>query len=676
MPHPSSQQQQPFFEGLEGRALLSWGTQGHLIGQDLVAQQFPQLTGAGESVAVIDSGIDYNHPVLGGGWGNKVIAGWDFGSNDSDPMSSSYAHGTGVAGMIGANGYDYGGAHYQGIAPGAKLIALRETNTNGVVAALKWVIANKTKYNIVSLNFTDFGGGNRDTAASIKSSLNTLSAMGVYASSPSGNGGSASGANGYGIEAVVGSVNKGDGISGFTNRGPGLDFLAPGEKVTVPYYDVGSHKHIYVDVADGTSWSAPQIAGAAAILRQIDPGFSNGEITSILKDSAVYKYDSKSHLSYARLNLYGAVRLAYQRAGKSVPPPISNPAPTPAPVTPQAPGGVVASTPTTIGTNTTVLQVEDFDSGAEGAAYHDTDKVNTGGNNYRPGTGVDVISINDQNSTRAVGIVKAGEWLKYTVNVQATGAYNLEFRVAGLGSGGQFHLEVDGRNVTGTLNVPDTKNWNAYGSVLKTGVGLASGKHTLRLVFDRNGKTGYVGNFNLIRITKTGAPTSALTGPSSSAFKTFNLAAGTTATIQAEDFDNGANGVAYRDTTANNEGKQYRTNVGVDIEKSTDSGGGYDVGYLKQGEWLDYTVNVTKAGTFNFDARVASPYSGATFHVEIDGKNVTGSIAFTNTGNFQKWTTLRKTGIKIAAGKHTVRVVVDSSAGHRYAGNLNWFKFS
>src|SRR5207253_9267243 len=123
MPHPSCQKQ-PFFEGLEGRALLSWGTQGHLIGQDLVAQQFPQLTGAGESIAVIDSGIDYNHPVLGGGWGNKVIAGWDFGSNDSDPMSSSYPHGPGVAGMIGADGYDYRRQHLQGIAPGAKPIAL------------------------------------------------------------------------------------------------------------------------------------------------------------------------------------------------------------------------------------------------------------------------------------------------------------------------------------------------------------------------------------------------------------------------------------------------------------------------------------------------------------------------------------------------------------------------
>ena len=144
----------------------------------------------------------------------------------------------------------------------------------------------------------------------------------------------------------------------------------------------------------------------------------------------------------------------------------------------------------------------------------------------------------------------------------------------------------------------------------------------------------------------------------------------------ADAFTEKRSGVAYRDTTANNEGKQYRTNVGVDIEKSADSGGGYDVGYLKQGEWLDYTVNVTKAGTFNFYARVASPYSGAAFHVEIDGKNVTGSIAFTNTGNFQKWSTLRKTGIKIAAGKHIVRVVVDSSAGHKYAGNLNWFKFS
>jgi hypothetical protein len=290
-----------------------------LIGQDLVAQQFPQLTGAGETVVMIDSGIDYNHPSLGGGWGKKVIAGWDFASNDSNPMSDTYAHGTGTAGMVASDPYDYKGYHYQGIAPGAKLIALREGNSNQVAAALKWVIANKSKYNIVAVNFTDFGGFNKDAGLSIKASIGTLDSMNVFVSRPSGNSGTTSGVANYYDEAVVGSVNKSDGISSFTNRGPGLDFLAPAEKITLPYYDVGAKKHIYVDVADGTSWSAPQIAGAAAILRQINPNFTNGQISSILSTSAVQKYDSASRRSYPRLNLYGAVKLAYQQAGKAVP---------------------------------------------------------------------------------------------------------------------------------------------------------------------------------------------------------------------------------------------------------------------------------------------------------------------------------------------------------------------
>jgi subtilisin len=225
--------------------------------------------------------------------------------------------------MVAASGYDYRGGHFQGIAPGVNLIGLRQNNQTGLANALKWVIANKAKYNIVAVNMTDYGGGgNKTTGNSIKASLNTLTAMNVYVTSPSGNGGSKYAAGSFGAgDVVVGSVNKGGGVSGFTQRGPSLNFLAPGEKVTVPYYDTGSKKHIYVDVADGTSWAAPQIAGAAALIRQVNPGFNNGQVTSILSDSAVQQYDSASKRSYPRLNLYNALKLAFQRAGKPAPAP-------------------------------------------------------------------------------------------------------------------------------------------------------------------------------------------------------------------------------------------------------------------------------------------------------------------------------------------------------------------
>src|SRR5258708_6603144 len=82
-------------EGLERRELLSgepWAPAAKLIGQDLAVAHYPKLTGAGEAVAVIDSGVDYKHPSLGGGFGagKKVEAGWDFISNDADPMSDTF----------------------------------------------------------------------------------------------------------------------------------------------------------------------------------------------------------------------------------------------------------------------------------------------------------------------------------------------------------------------------------------------------------------------------------------------------------------------------------------------------------------------------------------------------------------------------------------------------------
>ena len=350
--------------------------------------------------------------------------------------------------------------------------------------------------------------------------------------------------------------------------------------------------------------------------------------------------------------------------------------PKPAPK-PRSPGGVTTSTAITIGANT-VIQVEDFKSGGEGVAYHDTDAKNIGGNNYRPGTGVDIVGVNDQSSTRSVGVTKAGEWLKYDVKVTTAGTYNIEFRVASKGAGGQFHLEVDGKNVTGTMNVKNTNNWKAYASLVKTGVNLSAGNHTLRLVFDKIGAGGGTGDFNLMRFVKTGVPAKTPTAAKpavSSRFKVVNLAAGTATTVQAENFDLGANGVAYKDMSGVNEGGQYRK-TSVDIQKTLDAGGGYDLSSVKAGEWLNYSVNVTKAGTFNIDTRVATSFSGGSFHLEIDGKNVTGSLKFTNTGGFEKWATVRKAGVKIAAGKHTIKLVIDSSGGHKVAANINWIKFS
>jgi carbohydrate binding protein with CBM6 domain/phospholipase D-like protein len=145
-------------------------------------------------------------------------------------------------------------------------------------------------------------------------------------------------------------------------------------------------------------------------------------------------------------------------------------------------------------------------------------------------------------------------------------------------------------------------------------------------------------------------------------------------TIQAEDFENGKN-VGYFDTTPGNSGGQYRPNDDVDIEGTTDTGGGFNVGWMSSNEWLKYTVNVASAGTYTLQARVACNGTGGTFHVEVNGANVSGPISVPNTGGWQTWTTLSST-VTLAAGQQSMRVVLDSpGAGGGAVGNLNWISF-
>jgi hypothetical protein len=145
-------------------------------------------------------------------------------------------------------------------------------------------------------------------------------------------------------------------------------------------------------------------------------------------------------------------------------------------------------------------------------------------------------------------------------------------------------------------------------------------------------------------------------------------------TIQAENFDEGGSGVAYVDTSTANQGGKYRTTDSVDIETTTDVGGGYDVGYMSPGEWLKYTVNVTTADTYDMEFRIASSGGGGTFHLEIDGVNVTGPVSVPNTGGWQSWTTVKKTGVNLNAGSQVWRFVADSAGATGAFANLNYIR--
>ena len=143
-------------------------------------------------------------------------------------------------------------------------------------------------------------------------------------------------------------------------------------------------------------------------------------------------------------------------------------------------------------------------------------------------------------------------------------------------------------------------------------------------------------------------------------------------TVQFENYDAGGADIAYYDTTATNQGGKYRTNA-VDIKASTDTGGGYLVGYTTAGEWLNYTVSVATAGTYAIDVRLASAGVGGTFHLEVNGVNKTGAIAVPDTGSWSTWKTVTKTGVTLAAGTQVIKVVMDTIGPSGSVANFNWF---
>ncbi len=284
------------------------------------------------------------------------------------------------------------------------------------------------------------------------------------------------------------------------------------------------------------------------------------------------------------------------------------------------------------------IEAEDFDNGVQDESYRDDDSGNNGGD-YRS-TNVDIEGASEGGYN--VGWIGAGEWLEYAVNI-AAGTYDIDARVAGYG--GTFHIEFDGSDRTGTFTVPNMGNWQAWTTVRKSAVSLPGGMVTMRVYFDSPG-------FNLNYLNFISRSSSSQT-----AYRAFSVPG----RIQAEDFDNGGAGVAFYDADAGNNGGAYRS-TNVDLEACAE--GGTNVGWIADGEWLEYTVNVP-AGTYAVDARVAG-YGGA-LRVEFNGANLTGTMNLPNTGNWQAWTTVRRSGVSLAAGTYVMRVFVE-----RGGFNLNY----
>ena len=247
------------------------------------------ITGRGESICVIDSGIDYTHPNLGGctnntflaGTCSKVIAGYDFVNNDNDPIDDQ-GHGTHVAGIVASTNETY-----RGVAPDATLVAIKVCdNTSGgncadsdIISGIDWCVNNASKYNISVISMS-LGGGlfstycdDQSSESAFKTSIDNAVSRNMLVVVAAGNSGSTTAIASPACirnSTAVGSVTKVDVISSFSNRNNITDLFAPGSSIksTVPRSGCVNCDPSGFLTLSGTSMATPHVSGAFALLRQ------------------------------------------------------------------------------------------------------------------------------------------------------------------------------------------------------------------------------------------------------------------------------------------------------------------------------------------------------------------------------------------------------------------------
>ncbi len=290
-----------------------------------LAQQYG-LDGTGQTIAVIDTGIAFDHVALGGGFGegHRVVGGYDFAEDDANPYDDGPTgfHGTSVAGIIGSTDLEY-----MGLAPGADLVALRVFDDAGrnelewVEQALQWVHDNQFSFEnpITTVNLSLGTTPDETYQMILEDELAQLKEDGIFISVAAGNHFDEASSSELAYPASSSSVVP---VSSHTSTGEFSDFsqraphvlTAPGQSIvsTVPeHLFFGTRSDPFVG-SSGTSFSAPYVAGASALLRQANEiaGVENIDqdlIYEQLRSTADQVFDSVTNATYSHVNLQAAI---------------------------------------------------------------------------------------------------------------------------------------------------------------------------------------------------------------------------------------------------------------------------------------------------------------------------------------------------------------------------------
>ncbi|MFM8581751.1 MAG: S8 family serine peptidase [Planctomycetaceae bacterium] len=230
------------------------------------------ITGLNIKVAVLDSGINYNHADLAANY----AGGYDFINNDSDPLDDN-GHGTHVSGTIAAVG---NGTGVIGVAPQAKLYGVKVLGANGsgsfsaIISGLQWCIDNKIAVANLSL------GSSTDPGTTVQTAFNNAYAAGLVIVASAGNSGAGVDTVGYPAKyasvIAVGSTTSTDALSSFSSTGPAVELAAPGSSI---YSTVMSGGY---GTMSGTSMASPHVTGVAALV--VSTGLADSNANGLIND--------------------------------------------------------------------------------------------------------------------------------------------------------------------------------------------------------------------------------------------------------------------------------------------------------------------------------------------------------------------------------------------------------
>ena len=394
-----------------------------------------------------------------------------------------------------------------------------------------------------------------------------------------------------------------------------------------------------------------------------------------------------------------------------------------------------------------VIHLSDYDLGTNGIAYNDLDYANFGlsTGEYQPwnsgwkyrNDGVDIEENSDNTNSNGyhIGFIQKSEWLKYTVNIEETGFYNIKFRYATQTAGGKVKFFLDDVDIAGDVNLGNTGGWKNFVFHNENNKYLQAGKHILKVLV--NGSTSYnMSSIEFLKSTDAIPDFDVLSSSTNDDEKSIKITLNhpvnqttlannlfdvkvdnesrtiesiaidatndrvITLNLEAyifyqDDIKVTYNGTAissiyndalnmFQDVPVDNnlitrlllpgriESEDFENQKGLQIEDTTDAGLGENIGYTDAEDYAEYLIYISEDGNYNLNVRTAAQSDSGKIEFELFNKGITQSVSIVDLPVTGGWQSWQTTTVKTILSAGIYTLRMKVLES---GFNMNWFAF-